>query len=117
LVPFLHGFYRYIAGIRPNIDSPGFKEFTIAPSIPNDLSYVNCEYNSPYGKIISNWKKETNGNLIFNIEIPKGSIATIILPVKMTTEIKVQDQISNKTSKKSANIFDLTSGKYKIYVN
>jgi alpha-L-rhamnosidase len=110
-------FYRYLAGIRPNLDNPGFKAFTIAPTIPSDLSHVNCEYNSPYGKIISNWKKEKNGNLIFNIEIPKGSIATIILPVKMTTEIKVQDQISKKTSKKSTKIFDLTSGEYIIYVN
>lgn len=108
--------YRYLAGIRPNLDNPGFKTFTIAPTIPNDLSHVNCEYNSPYGKIISNWKKETNGNLSFNLEIPKGTIATIILPIKITNEILVQNQSSNKTLRKSANIFDLTAGKYMILV-
>lgn len=109
-------FYRYLAGIRPNLDNPGFKKFTIAPFIPNDLSQVNCEYNSPYGKIISNWKKETNGDLIFNIEIPKGTIATMNLPIKMTNEIIVQNKFSNKTLRKSANIFDLTAGKYMIRV-
>ncbi|MBK7438313.1 MAG: hypothetical protein IPI77_16310 [Saprospiraceae bacterium] len=32
-------YYRWLGGIRPDPESPGFKGFTLAPSIPKRLEY------------------------------------------------------------------------------
>ena len=36
--------YRWLAGIRPDPDHPGFEKFTIAPSLPAGLDHVTCSY-------------------------------------------------------------------------
>ena len=72
-------FYRWLGGIRPDKNSPGFEHFIINPSIPDGLDYVNTCYMSPYGKIISNWKKLNNGQIKYDLEIPIGSSANLIL--------------------------------------
>jgi alpha-L-rhamnosidase len=38
----------------------GFEKFVLAPAVPKDLGHVNSSYISPYGKIVSNWKKSDN---------------------------------------------------------
>ena len=50
-------FYKWLGGIEPDPLNPGFKKFTISPSLPSDLSFVKCSYQSPYGNIKSDWVK------------------------------------------------------------
>ncbi len=72
-------FYRWLGGIRINKDIPGFLKFTIGPNFPNGLNSVNSSYNTPNGKIVSQW--ERSGNKVnLNIEIPKNCEADLILP-------------------------------------
>lgn len=109
-------FYRWLAGIRPIEEYPGFKKFTISPTIPNGLNAVNCNYRSPAGKIISNWKREGR-NTIFHITIPEGSVAELILPVtkgKMSVK-KTGDK--NVSAPVNTEKFELDGGDYKITVS
>ena len=110
-------FYRYLGGIQPNDNYPGFKKFIIAPTAPTDLSHVNCEYNSPFGKIISNWKKKADGTIIFNIEIPKGTSAEINLPMKELSKITLINQSTNQPIKQLINHFILNAGTFEIYLS
>ena len=73
--------YRWLAGIRPDPNQPGFKCFFITPTTPKGLELVNCTYNSPYGKIVSNWRRSMSGNYNYELTIPKGTKANIVLPV------------------------------------
>ena len=73
-------FYRWLGGIRGDPDYTGFKKFRIAPYIPDDLTQVNCTYNSPNGKITANWIKKSQGNYQFTLKVPKGSEASVKLP-------------------------------------
>ena len=73
-------FFRWLAGIRPDPANPGFKKFFINPYIPEDLEFVNCNYHSPQGEIISNWGKTESGDLICNISVPEGSKAAFVIP-------------------------------------
>ncbi|MCD8538906.1 MAG: hypothetical protein LRY55_03435 [Leadbetterella sp.] len=50
-------FYEYLAGIRRDPASPGFKHFLIAPRPAGDLQWAEASYLSPYGKIHSRWDK------------------------------------------------------------
>jgi alpha-L-rhamnosidase len=44
-----------------------------------DLTWVNCWYDSPYGKIISKWKRE-GLNLDWEIIVPPNTTGTVFVP-------------------------------------
>lgn len=72
-------FVKYLVGIRPEFENPGFSHFKIQPYIPKDLSFVEGSLMTVKGEIRSAWHK--NGNkLILDIEIPAGATATVALP-------------------------------------
>lgn len=72
-------FYQTLAGIRPAL--PGFKKILIAPSVVGDLTWVKAHFDSPYGRIVSNWKIEGN-QLTLDVTIPPNTTATIVMPGK-----------------------------------
>jgi len=69
-------------GIRP--DEPGFKSFIIAPYIKT-LDWVKCEYQSPYGLIVSNWSKKDDV-LMMSVTVPVNTTATVYVPGNNITE-------------------------------
>ena len=70
--------YQYMAGIKPG-EAGGFTHFTVSPIPTEKLDFVHCQYDSPCGTIISNWKwKESTW--LAHIEVPVDTIATVTLP-------------------------------------
>jgi alpha-L-rhamnosidase len=114
-------YYRWLGGIRPDPESPGFKEFTLAPSIPKRLEYVNCTYNSPHGKIVSNWRREKEGHYQYEMTIPGSSIANVILSLNQYQKIEIKRKHGNIESKKIEGLqtgrFKLSGGEYIITVS
>jgi len=110
-------YYRWLGGIRPDPENPGFKKFIIAPSTPEGLQHVNCSYHSPFGQITSNWKKERNGNCHFELRIPPETTANIILPSEKYQKITVRkgDEIINEEIRGlQIGKFELNEGMYTI---
>lgn len=103
--------YRWLGGIRPDPENPGFKKFFLMPSIPEGLQFVNCSYHSPYGEIVSNWKKESSQNYRYEVKIPHGSEANIVLPLKHRQKINIQNRNKNVEPKK---ITGVNTGKFKL---
>ena len=113
-------FYRWLGGIRPVDDEPGFKKFILAPAIPSGLDYVNCSYHAPQGEIISNWKKIGLNEVQYRIKIPEGSSALVDLrPGKVQ---KVETIKENKPLKtivpegSGSGKFELSEGEFLISV-
>jgi alpha-L-rhamnosidase len=79
-------FYKALAGIRPDDRVPGFKHFIIKPE-PTNLEWAKGKYESVYGTIASEWKKE-NGVFIHDIEVPVNTTATYYALVAKTTNLK-----------------------------
>jgi alpha-L-rhamnosidase len=114
-------FYRWLVGIRPYSEYPGFEKFILNPALPEGLSQASGSYHSPYGEIISNWKKFGIDRQEFEITIPKGSIAFVILPVTEQQKIAFSENssgtiISPKRNDKYSCSFELPSGRYTILV-
>ncbi|MAZ42033.1 MAG: family 78 glycoside hydrolase catalytic domain [Cyclobacteriaceae bacterium] len=82
-------YYRWLAGIRPDPDHPGFEEFFLTPTTPEGLESVNCTYHSPYGAIVSNWKKITTDHYIYEIKVPIGTRANITLPLSQSQLVEI----------------------------
>jgi len=74
-------FYQGLAGIRPDAALPGFKKILIKPAIVGDLTWVKAHYDSPYGRIVSNWTRIGN-QLTMDVTVPMNTTATIHVPTK-----------------------------------
>lgn len=81
-------YFRWLAGIRPIPEYPGFEQFILAPFLPDDLDFVNCTYNTPSGSIVSNWKKE-QGIYTYEMGVPPGTEARVKLAMMPSDRIGV----------------------------
>jgi hypothetical protein len=70
-------FFRSLAGIEPT--TPGFQTFSICPQTVGDLNYVKAGYETLYGTIHVEWKRE-NGRFHLSVSVPVNTRATIVLP-------------------------------------
>ncbi len=114
-------FYRWLGGIRPDPENPGFKEFILAPRVPDGLDSISCFYQTPYGEIVSKWKKGPENGLLYEMKVPKGSTAQVSLPLgpsqKMTIKRKESGfQPENITGLETGN-FRLEEGEYTITIS
>jgi alpha-L-rhamnosidase len=90
--------YAYLAGIRQQPGSVGWKKVLIAPT-PGSLESVAASFNSPAGMIKVDWK-QSNGQFSMNVTIPKGIEATAVLPDGTQRDLKAgATRLSTKIAK------------------
>ncbi len=118
--PFQSGFDAYffdgIGGIKPDMQASGFKKIILQPKLTDQLLWANANYDSVYGNIVSDWKKEGE-KLIWNVSIPVNTSAALNLP-RQYTKITIKDALDKvvaQNSDKSNRI--LSSGKYQLILS
>jgi len=114
-------FYRWLGGIRPEPENPGFRKFSLMPFIPEKLDSVNCKYDSPFGIIVSNWRKEKN-RVIYRFEIPEGTSAGIVVKMNASNHISIEKEQAPGFKPEmikglTTGNFELGEGKYTITVD
>ena len=72
--------YRYSAGIDTTTAAPGFKEIVVHPHLDSQMPSARAEYESIYGKIVSDWKGTPSGPFSLRVTIPANTTAKIYLP-------------------------------------
>lgn len=72
-------FYRYLGGILPVDESPGFGEIAIEPLFVNGLEWVDCELQTPRGLLSTKWRRE-GSHIELDVTIPPNSTASVLLP-------------------------------------
>ncbi|NGM73891.1 alpha-L-rhamnosidase [Sphingobacterium sp. SGL-16] len=84
-------FFKSIGGILPDPTQPGFKHILLKPIFPKGLEHSKVFHESPYGKIISNWRKNKK-SITYDITIPANSSATFYAPnnIEGEREIKLE---------------------------
>jgi alpha-L-rhamnosidase len=88
-------FYRGLGGIDQQENSIGYKQIVINPQVVGDVTFANATYESMYGKIISNWKKDDN-SFHLQVQVPVNTTAIVYLPAKAASEISESNkQISS----------------------
>lgn len=114
--PYIGGwFFRGLAGIQWDPEAPGFKHVILRPGLVNSVSWVKCSYESPYGKIDSNWKIE-NDLFTWNVRVPPNSSATVYVPGNYITEsgkaAKTAGGVHFLNNDDGYSIFRVESGEY-----
>ncbi len=64
----------------------GYATSTFRPGIESELEYANTSIDALVGKLVSNWKME-NGDLIWSIEVPANTTATVRIPLSTAQSI------------------------------
>lgn len=115
-------YYEYLAGIRNEAASTGFKKIEMKPLLVGDLTYVNASYQSIRGEIRSHWRREGT-TFIWDIAIPANTTASVYLPEAVGKEIKEGNKELNDIKsitgvRTDGNwvIIDLESGEYSFTV-
>ncbi|WP_281227895.1 glycoside hydrolase family 78 protein [Flavobacterium aquiphilum] len=90
-------YYENMAGIKSDPENPGFKKIIMKPDFNAGLTYVNASYESIYGTIKSNWKKNKN-TLEWKVTIPVNSSAVVYLPTANASSVMVNNQKLEKSS-------------------
>jgi len=108
-------FYTGLAGIRPAAGSVAFRDIVIRPEPVGDVTFVNARYQSPYGEIMSSWKKEDN-DFFLKITIPPNSRATVYLPASSTSDVTMDGKPLTNGYKDGRFVVSTGSGNYSFRV-
>jgi alpha-L-rhamnosidase len=73
-------FYSGIGGIKVDPTNPGMKHFILSPQNISELTYCKSSYNTLFGNIRSEWKRDETGKMYMLIEVPPNTSATFVLP-------------------------------------
>lgn len=72
--------YRNMCGLQPLETYPGFRRIRLAPQPDGRLRQASAWYDSPVGRYAVAWEIKKNGYLSFDITIPFGGSANLVLP-------------------------------------
>ena len=53
--------------------------YTVAPRVGGSLTYASCEYNGIYGRVRSEWHRDTD-KTVYRISVPANATVKAILP-------------------------------------
>ena len=101
-------FYKGLGGIQQAENSVAFESIIIQPDVVKELTYANVSFDSPYGKIVSNWQKKDD-TFILHVEIPVNATAKVILPFE--GDLRAQVLRSPVPGKEMITLLDKQDGK------
>jgi alpha-L-rhamnosidase len=111
-------FYEYLAGIRPDADSPGFKHVIIEPKPVGDLTSAQAHYDSIRGTIASQWKRDGT-DFSLAVSIPANCTASVYVPASDAATVResggaIADAAGVKFAHMSGGyaVYDVQSGIY-----
>lgn len=106
--------YKYMVGISPDSDIPGFKHILIKPVIdPQErINWVKGSYESIYGMLTSDWEMD-NGKFTCRVTIPANTVATIYIPARSEHGVQTgDDQMKPVAYEDGRAVYKVLSGKY-----
>lgn len=102
-----------IAGIRPEIEHPGYKHFLLKPLVGGTLTEAHATYESLYGPIESSWKR--NGKKVSYIfVVPANTTATVMLEAKETALPEVKRTYPDAAYENERITFSIGSGRWQV---
>lgn len=104
-------FYEAVGGIRQVEGVSAYRKIRIQPQIPDGVAWAKTSKETPYGKLVVNWKLKKD-ELYLEVEIPVGIEAEIPFP-KNVEKYKL-DRKSFAMREKENSTLNLKSGNYRI---
>lgn len=104
-------FYSGLAGINQQPGAVGYKRLEMRPEIVGDITQVKGIYQSVYGPVASEWKKEQN-RFWLQVTIPANTTATVYLPADRSSVVTESGKKVNSVWKGGRAALKIGSGTY-----
>ena len=108
--------YRYAVGINTNHGVPGFKDIVIHPRLDPRMMSARGEYDSIYGKIVTDWKGTADGPFSLQVTIPANTSAKIFLPGIGAGHVTEDGQAVDVHHEDGSYVMQIGSGSYSFEV-
>jgi alpha-L-rhamnosidase len=108
--------YRYGAGIDTMPDSPGFKEIVVHPHLDSHMTSARAEYDSIYGKIVSDWSGSLAGPFSLRVRIPANTSARVFLPAIAEAHLTEDGNPVEARQESGSYVVQIGSGSYTFEV-
>lgn len=103
--------YEDLAGIKNHPESTAYKKLWMEPKFPEGLTHVNASYQSPYGAIKSEWKRDGEA-FSWSISIPSNTLAIVRLPIEIAVHAPRTEGVRQVSETKNYREFEIGSGDY-----
>ena len=109
-------YFRWLVGIRPLDESPGFKKFLVAPVFPEGLNHAETVYHAPAGDIKVAWKRTDQGKIELKLTVPPGTSALFAPNGKVPKSWKIVNTNANSILiyNQGSESIELPGGEYVI---
>lgn len=102
-----------IAGIRPEIEHPGYKHFLLKPLVGGTLTEAHAKYESIYGPIESSWIR--NGDTVdYTFVVPANTTATVMLTADETSLELIKRTYPDAVYENGRICFSVGSGRWQV---
>src|SRR5438270_2608135 len=108
--------YRYVVGIDAANDSPGFHHIVIHPHPDSSMPRASGEYDSVYGKIVTDWKGRAQGPFTLSLTIPANTKAEVFLPAAAHAQVTESGNKIAAREENGVNVVETGSGTYDFEV-
>lgn len=104
-------YYKALGGLYPDASMPGFKHIILRPNFVSGLDAFEASHTSPYGEIVSSWKKN-RGKVLYTVTIPSSCSATLYLKQAYKIECKEIKSATLSALRKKGDSIKLVTGTY-----
>ena len=108
--------YRSVAGIDTTVLRPGYREIVVHPLLDSRLSHARGEYDSVYGRIVSDWQSKPGKSFSINLTIPPNTKAKVYLPAIPNGHVIEDKHGIDATPQAGSLMVQLGSGSYHLEV-
>ena len=104
--------YKYVAGISPDEDAPGFRRVLFRPAISCGMAHAKATHESMYGKVACAWKNE-EGRITLDLSIPFGCEGVVYLADELAETLSENDTPFTAIAEKvESGVWHLSCGSY-----
>ena len=108
--------YRSVAGIDTTVDGAGYREIIVHPLLDRRLTHARGEYDSVYGRIVSDWNSKPGKSFSINLTIPPNTNARVYLPKIPNARVTENKHPVDATPQAGSLLVQLGSGSYHLEV-
>jgi alpha-L-rhamnosidase len=108
--------YRSVAGIDTNAEAAGYREIVVHPVLDPRVTHARGEYDSVYGRIISDWDAKPGESFSLNLTIPANTHAKVYLPAIPNAKVIEDNHPVDARPEAGSLVVQLGSGSYHLEV-
>ena len=105
--------YKFIGGISPDENAPGFSHIIFRPAVDGDLTSAHADHESMRGNVAIDWAK-ADGKTSVKLTIPFGTHGTLYLPESYAGKLSEDGTALPCSVENGKSVFTFASGTYTL---